>query len=376
MKAMILAAGKGTRVQPLTYEMPKPMVPILGKPVMEFLVEELARHGVDQIMVNVSHLPEQIEHYFGDGRRWGVEIGYSFEGHIEDGEIISTPVGSAGGLKRIQEFSGFFDDTFIVVCGDALIDLDLTQAVRQHWHSGAKASICVNKVAADKVLDYGIVVTDDNGRITSFQEKPEVEQAKSNLANTGIYILEPEVLDLVPSGIDYDLGSELFPLLVDRQIPFYAIDIPFNWVDIGKLSDYWEVNQKIMQGKLRDIELPGSEIRPGVWLGLNVAIDLDNTEIEGPVFIGSGSQIEPGSRLLGPTWIGHGCHIRSGATITRSIVFEHTRIGSGGYLEDAVVSGRHSVDKNGQPTHEEGQHLDWVADARIPEDGAALKLVN
>ena len=373
---MILAAGKGTRVRPLTYEMPKPMVPILGKPVMEFLVEELARHGIDQIMVNVSYLPEQIEHYFGDGRRWGVEIGYSFEGHIENDEIVSTPVGSAGGIKRIQEFSGFFDDTFIVVCGDALIDLDLTRAVRQHRRTGAKASICVNKVASDKVSDYGIVVTDNDGRISSFQEKPSADEAKSNLANTGIYILEPEILDLIPTGVDYDLGSQLFPQLVENKVPFYAIDIPFNWIDIGNLSDYWEVNQKVMQGKLRDIEMPGHQLKNDVWVGLNVAMDLDQVEVQGPVFIGSGSHIEAGCSIIGPTWIGHGCHIRSGANITRSIVFEHTRIGSGGYLEDAVVSGRHSVDKEGQPTHEAGQRLDWVADARIPEDSPSLTIAS
>jgi hypothetical protein len=141
MKAMILAAGKGTRVRPLTQVLPKPMIPILGKPVMEYLVEELARHGFNQIMVNTSHLAPSIENYFNDGRRWGVEIGYSFEGLIQDGEVVAQPVGSAGGMRRIQDFGGFFDDTFLVVCGDALIDLDLTTAVRRHWQSGAAASL-------------------------------------------------------------------------------------------------------------------------------------------------------------------------------------------------------------------------------------------
>ncbi|MED5406698.1 MAG: nucleotidyltransferase family protein, partial [Pseudomonadota bacterium] len=126
MKAMILAAGKGTRVRPLTHKMPKPMIPVLGKPVMEYLVEQLGRHRFDQIMVNVSHLAHSIESYFGDGRRWGVEIGYSFEGHLHNGETVAQPIGSAGGIRRIQDFGGFFDNTFLVVCGDALIDLDLT----------------------------------------------------------------------------------------------------------------------------------------------------------------------------------------------------------------------------------------------------------
>ena len=129
MKAMILAAGKGTRVRPLTHKMPKPMIPVLGKPVMEYLVEQLARHGFDQIMVNVSHLAHTIENYFGDGRRWGVEIGYSFEGYLQDGNTVAQPIGSAGGIRRIQDFARFFDDTFLVVCGDALIDLDLTEVL-------------------------------------------------------------------------------------------------------------------------------------------------------------------------------------------------------------------------------------------------------
>lgn len=364
MKAMILAAGKGTRVQPLTYEMPKPMVPILGKPVMEYLIEELARHNVDEIMVNVSHLPDQIEHYFGDGRRWGVNIGYSFEGYIEEGEIVALPIGSAGGIKRIQDFSGFFDDTFIVVCGDALIDLDLTRALRKHWQTGAVASICVHKVPQSKVPNYGVVVCDTNGRIESFQEKPSVEEARSNLVNTGIYIFEPEVLDLIPSEQEYDIGGELFPKIVEQQLPFYAIHEPFNWVDIGRLSDYWEANQQLMQGKLRDILMPGKQVQPGVWTGINVRVDWSQVHIEGPVYIGSSSRIEAGAEIVGPTWIGHGCHVESGAIISRSILFEHTHIGSAGFVQDHVVFGRYCVDKDGNPAHDANGEIDWVGDAR------------
>lgn len=364
MKAMILAAGQGTRVRPLTYEMPKPMVPILGKPVMEYLVEELARHGVDEIMVNVSHLPDQIERYFGDGRRWGVNIGYSFEGHIEEGEIVAMPVGSAGGLKRIQDFSGFFDDTFIVVCGDALIDLDLTTAVRKHWQRGAAASICVHKVPQSMVPNYGVVVSDKHGRIQSFQEKPSGEEAKSNLVNTGVYIFEPEILDLIPSDQEYDIGGELFPHIVERQLPFYAIHEPFNWIDIGRLSDYWEANQQLMQGKLRDIRMPGKQVQPGVWAGLNVRVDWPDVHIEGPVYIGNSSRIEAGAEIIGPTWIGHGCHVEGGAVISRSILFEHTHIGSTGCVQDQVVFGRYCVDKDGNLARDTEGEIDWVGDAR------------
>lgn len=170
MKAMILAAGKGTRVRPITYTIPKPLIPILQKPVMEFLLELLRQHGFDQIMVNVSHLAHEIEGYFRDGQRFGVDIGYSFEGSIVDGELVGEAVGSAGGLRKIQDFNTFFDDTFVVLCGDALIDLDLTAAVKQHRANGAIATVITKKVPKEDVPSYGVVVTDENGRIKSFQE--------------------------------------------------------------------------------------------------------------------------------------------------------------------------------------------------------------
>ena len=364
MKAMILAAGKGTRMQPLTHELPKPMIPVLGKPVMEYLVQQLARHGFDQIMVNVSHLAEQIETYFGDGRRWGVEIGYSFEGHIEEGRIVAEPVGSAGGIKRIQEFGGFFDDTFLVVCGDAIIDLDLTTAVRKHWQSGALASVVVYDVPREKVPNYGVVVCDGEGRITSFQEKPLIEEARSTLANTGIYLFEPGVLEMIPSGQEYDIGGDLLPRIVAEGHPFHAIDIPFQWVDIGRLSDYWETNQQVMWGSMRDVRMPGREVRPRIWTGLNVNVAWDDVRIEGPVYIGSNTCIEAGAEILGPTWISHGCHIHGGARVRRSMIFEYTRIGSRGSLNEAVAFGRYCVDKDGNPVHGDDPELDWVGDAR------------
>ncbi len=368
MKAMILAAGKGTRVRPLTNEMPKPMIPIIGKPVMEYLIEELERHGFNEIMINVSHLPEKIESYFGNGERLGVEIGYSFEGHIEDGEIQSEALGSAGGIKRIQDFGGFFDDTFLVVCGDALIDLDLTKAVREHWKSGAVASICTLEVPKESVPDYGVVVSDAKGQITSFQEKPSVEEALSNQVNTGIYIFEPEILDMIPANTNFDIGGDLFPLLVEQGLPFHAINIPFHWIDIGRISDYWEANQKIMNGELRTIPMPGKEVKPGVWVGLNVSVDWDDCEIQGPVYIGSGTRIEAGAMIVGPTWIGHGCHIRQNARISKSIIFEYTRIGSASIVKNSVAFGRFFVDKDGKSFESNKMHLDWVTDSRIPTD--------
>jgi len=363
LKAMILAAGKGTRMQPLTHELPKPMIPMLGKPVMEYLVEALARHGFDQIMINVGHLANRIEDYFGNGQRWGVEIGYSFEGRIEQGEVVAEPVGSAGGLKRIQDYSQFFDDTLLVVCGDALIDLDLTAALRKHWQSGALASLVVSAVPDHRLSDYGVVVCDHDGRVESFQEKPAAGEARSNLVNTGIYLFEPAVLDLIPSNREFDIGSQLFPEILARGKHLQAIRMAFNWIDIGRLNDYWEASQQLMRGQVRDITMPGTQVRPGLWVGLNVRADWDSLDIEGPVYIGSSSHIETGARIVGPCWIDQGCYIKAGAQISRSILFGHTQVCEVALLQDCVVFGRFCVDKRGSPLTSATQ-TDWVTDAR------------
>jgi len=365
MKAMILAAGKGTRVRPITHTTPKPMIPILQKPVMEFLLELLRQHGFDEIMVNVSHLAEEIENYFRDGQRFGVQIAYSFEGRIEDGELIGDAIGSAGGLKRIQDFQPFFDDTFVVLCGDALIDLDLSEALRRHRAKGAMASLITKRVSREEVSSYGVVVTDPDGRVLSFQEKPKVEQAASDMINTGIYIFEPEVFDFIPSGVTFDIGSDLFPRLVAAKAPFYALPMEFEWVDIGKVPDYWQAIRSVLQGHVRQVQIPGMEVRPGIYTGLNVAADWDKIHVEGPIYVGGMSRIEDGATIIGPAMIGPSCHICEGATIDNSIIFDYSRIGAGVRLVEKLVFGRYCVDRNGDHFDLQEAALDWlITDAR------------
>jgi mannose-1-phosphate guanylyltransferase len=365
MKAMILAAGKGTRVRPLTYDLPKPMIPVLGKPVMAYLIEHLAKNGVTEIMVNVAHLHEKIEDYFGEGEQFGVQIGYSFEGYTkEDGEVVAVPIGSAGGMKKIQEFGQFFDDTAIVLCGDALIDLDLKAALLEHRRKGAMATVITKEVPWDKVSSYGVVVTDKDGRITQFQEKPKQEEALSNFISTGIYIFEPEVLDLIPSGVEFDIGSQLFPLLVEKGLPFYAQGRPFNWLDIGSVSDYWEVLQNVLTGEVSHMDVPGIQIEPGLWTGLNTSIDWEGTTIKGPVYIGSGVKIEAGSTIIGPTWIGHGSHICEGAEVVRSVLFEYTRVLNDVTLHEMIVFKDYSIDRAGEMKHISDYNSDEWLNAR------------
>jgi len=352
MKAMILAAGKGTRVRPLTFDLPKPMIPVLGKPVMAYLIEHLAKYGVNEIMVNVSYLHEKIEEYFGEGDQYGVQIGYSFEGYTNDkGEVVPEALGSAGGMKKIQEFGGFFDDTTIVLCGDAVINLDLKSALFEHRRKGAKASVICREVPWDKVSSYGVVVSDKNGAIQQFQEKPSKEEALSNFVSTGIYIFEPEILDLIPANQVFDIGSELFPLLVEKGVPFYSQNRTFSWIDIGSVKDYWEVSQSVMMGEVAHMDVPGIQLADGIWVGLNTSIDWEGTTIEGPVYIGSGCQIEAGSTIIGPTWIGHGSHICAGANVVRSVLFEYTRVLHNVKLDEMIVFKDYSVDRAGEMRH-------------------------
>ena len=364
-KGMILAAGQGSRVRPLTKDLPKPMVPILGKPVMEYLIEHLARHGIKEIMVNVAFHHHKIEQYFGDGHRWGVESGYAYEGVREHGDVIPKPFGSAGGMRRIQDFSGFFDEPTLVLCGDALIDLDIGAALHEHKTKGAIASVVTLDVPRADVSNYGIVVAGADGQIQSFQEKPKPEDAKSTLASTGIYIFEPEVLQKIPSGKVYDIGSELFPQLVAEKLPFFAQNRFFNWIDIGRVSDYWTVLQRVLRGEVAEMNMPGRQVKPGVWVGLNTSIPWDQVNITGPVYIGSSVRVEPGATITGPAWIGHGSVVRSGARVTRSILFEYTRIAADMHFNEMIVSPQYCVDRYGETLYrgDDTAQLRW-GDAR------------
>lgn len=360
MKAMILAAGKGTRVRPITYTIPKPLIPILQKPVMEFLLELLRQHGFDEVMVNVSHLADEIEGYFRDGQRFGVRIGYSFEGRIIDGKLVGEALGSAGGLRRIQDFSPFFDETFVVLCGDALIDLDLTAAVNFHKEKGAIATVVTKSIPKDQVSSYGVVVTDEEGRIKAFQEKPSVEEALSTEINTGIYIFEPEVINYIPPNQEFDLGGDLFPQLVEKGAPFYAVSMDFEWVDIGKVPDYWHAIRGVLTGEIKNVAIPGTEVAPGVYTGLNVAVNWDKVDVQGPVYIGGMTRIEDGAKIVGPAMIGPNCWVCSDATVDNSVIFEYSRLGPGVRLVDKLVFGRYCVDKNGVSIDLQAAALDWL----------------
>jgi mannose-1-phosphate guanylyltransferase len=363
MKAMILAAGKGTRVRPLTHLVPKPMIPLLGRPVMEFLVDHLNAHGFDQIIVNTSYLAPQIESYFRDGRRFGVEMAYSFEGAVaNDGTMVDAPLGSAGGLRRIQDFSGFFDSTFVVLCGDAIVNVDLTAAVAAHRTAGAIATLVTKRVRPEDVSSYGMVVADPDGRIRSFQEKPQPSATRSTMASTGIYVFEPSVFDFIPREQPFDIGSQLFPALLAAEAPFYAVELPFQWIDIGNTADFWIATMKLLRGEIAGAGIPGREIAAGVHVGINVSLPTDRSGLRGPIWIGGSAAIADGATIIGPAAIGPGSVVERGAVVEGSIVWDYTRISGHVELRDRIVCGPYCVTSEGASIVLAESGLTWALD--------------
>jgi mannose-1-phosphate guanylyltransferase/phosphomannomutase len=306
MKAMILAAGVGSRLDPLTRNVPKPMVPIVNRPVMEHIVELLKRHGFNEIMVNLYYLGEQIETHFGDGSRWGVRIHYSKEDRLW---------GDAGSVKRCEHF---FDDTFVVIGGDDITDLDLTRLLRYHKEKRAIATIALSLV--DDPSEYGIALLNERGRITRFLEKPRGEVIFSNAANTGVYVFEPEIFDLIPRGVTYGFGANLLPLLLEQRRPFYGFLTSSYWKDVGNLRTYQQTHVDAMQGRV-SLRIPYPEARKYVWIGSNVKID-PTAEIGYPVIIGNNCEIGPGAKVLEYSVLGDNCVVEDNATVQESILWE------------------------------------------------------
>ncbi len=321
MKAMILAAGLGTRLRPLTEEISKPMVPIVNRPVMEHIVELLARHGFKQLYVNLHYHPDVITSHFGDGAKWGLSITYSDEEEL---------LGTAGGVKKLERELG--EGSFLVISGDALTDLDLTSLMAFHAGHGALATIVVTPV--NDPSKYGVVILDDHSRIVAFQEKPSREEARSHLANSGIYVFEPEVLEMIPTGF-YDFGSQLFPRFLEEDIAFFGYRHNDYWNDVGSLEEYKAGNFDALTGKVR-VRIPGVRIGDDVWIGDETVIEEDVVMV-GPICIGAGCLVKRGAKLFGPLVVGDRTVIDEGAVLYRGIKWGDGYIGKDAHLMDSIV---------------------------------------
>ena len=326
MKAMILGAGIGSRLDPLTRSLPKPLVPIVGRPVMGHLVNLLRKHGVTEIMVNVQYLGQRIVDTLGEGGDYGIPIHYSFEQAL---------CGDAGGVKRVE---GFFrsgeasgDDTFLVIGGDDLTDTDIGRIVAAHKAAGATATLGVTPV--DDPSEYGIVVQDERGFITRFQEKPKHGEAFSNLANTGIYVFQTRVFDFIPPDTFFGFGNNVFPALMEKGEPMFAVASDAYWKDVGNLAIYRQAQRDCMDGKCAiDFGLPQTGDK--IWQAEGAIIEAGAT-IEGPVVVCAGAHVA--GAISDYTVVGKGAVIEAGATVKNSVLWDGAVVKAGTYLENCVV---------------------------------------
>jgi mannose-1-phosphate guanylyltransferase/phosphomannomutase len=321
MKAVVMAGGEGTRLRPLTSNQPKPMVPIVGKPCMEHILELLKQHGLEEVIVTVAFMPQAIRSYFGNGDALGLSVEYSVE---------ESPLGTAGSVRLASDR---LDDTFIVISGDALCDVDLTDLIRSHRERGAAVTIGLKSV--DNPLEFGIVVTDDEGRIERFLEKPSWSQVFSDTINTGIYVLEPEVLRHVPTDRPFDFSKELFPLLLEMGRPMYGYVFDDYWQDIGNLDQFRQANFDALDERVR-LNVPGIRLRGNIWLGEGVEVD-DLAAIEGPAFLGNYCRIAPDATVGPYSVLGSSVTLLERARTERSVIDAATHIGRSARVEGAVV---------------------------------------
>jgi len=321
VKAVVMAGGEGTRLRPLTSNQPKPMVPIVGKPCMEHILELLKQHGLEEVIVTVAFMPQAIRSYFGNGDTLGMSIEYSVE---------ESPLGTAGSVRLASDR---LDETFLVISGDALCDVDLTDLIRSHRERGAAVTIGLKSV--ENPLEFGIVVTDEERRIERFLEKPSWSQVFSDTINTGIYVLEPEVLRHIPTDRPFDFSKELFPLLLEMGRPMYGYVFDDYWQDIGNLDQFRQANFDALDERV-GLNVSGIRLRGNIWLGEGVEVD-DLAAIEGPAFLGNYCRIAPDASVGPYSVLGSSVTLLERARTERSVIDAATHIGRSARVEGAVV---------------------------------------
>jgi mannose-1-phosphate guanylyltransferase/mannose-1-phosphate guanylyltransferase/phosphomannomutase len=336
MRAMILAAGLGTRLRPITYEMPKPMMPVLNRPVMEHIVELLASHGFNEVLANLHWFPEQIRERFGDGSRFGIDLTYSQEEAL---------LGTAGGVRKAV---GFLGDDFLVISGDALTDIDLA-AMRDFHATHDGIATLVTKRVAD-TSQFGVVISGGDGRVQGFQEKPEPAEALSDLANCGIYMFRAEIFDFFPAegerskaaGPDdppafADWAMDVLPALLEADVPFYSHEIEAYWNDIGNLEELRQGNFDALRGDV-GVDPGVPEVAPGVRAGDGT--DASRAEVAPPALFGPAVELGSEVHIDGPAVIGDGSRIGAGSRIKESVLLPGSEIGPATVLAGAIAAKR------------------------------------
>jgi mannose-1-phosphate guanylyltransferase/phosphomannomutase len=340
VKAVVMAGGEGTRLRPMTANQPKPLLPVVNKPIMEHVLRLLQRHGFTETVVTVQFLAALVRNYFGDGEEIGMALSYATE---------EMPLGTAGSVKNAQD--ALRDERFLVISGDALTDIDLTELVRFHKENGALVTIALKRVP--NPLEFGIIIIDDDGRVQRFLEKPTWGQVFSDTANTGIYVMEPEVLDHVAAGEPVDWSGDVFPKLLAEGAPLYGYIADGYWEDVGTHESYLKAQADMLSGKI-DIEPDGFEVSPGVWVAEGAEVDSEAV-LKGPLYIGDYAKVEAGAELREYTVLGSNVVVKEGAFLHRAVVHDNVFIGPSTNLRGCVV----------------GKNTDVMAGARI-EEGAVI----
>lgn len=313
-----MAAGLGTRLRPLTYDIPKPMVPVANRPIMEHILALLARHGLGDVVANLHWFPEKITEHFGDGSGLGIELTYSYEESL---------LGTAGGVRNVREFFG--SEPFCVIAADALTDVDLAAVAREHRERGWIATLATKRVP--NVSEYGVVVSGSDGRVQGFQEKPQAAEALSDLANCMIYVLEPELFDYFPAKQEVDFALDVFPALLEHDVPFGVHVADAYWNDVGSLPEYLQGNLDVLAGAV-EVDAAGEllDAEDGASLGAGI-------EHSGRVLVGERASIGAGARLDGPVILGSGAVIGSGARVRESVLLPGAEVPADALLAGAIA---------------------------------------
>jgi mannose-1-phosphate guanylyltransferase/phosphomannomutase len=321
VKAVIMAGGEGTRLRPLTSNQPKPMMPLANQPMMEHIVTLLRRHGFEDIVVTVAFQANQIRTYFGNGAEFGVRMVYATE---------ETPLGTAGSVLNARDE---LDERFLVISGDVLTDIDLSAVVRFHDQKNAMATLALK--AMENPLEFGIVITREDGSIDRFLEKPTWGQVFSDTINTGIYVLEPEIFDHIEAGHPADFSSDVFPELLKAAKPLFGYVAEGYWEDVGTIEAYVKAHQDVLDGRV-DVEIPGFRLGEGVWLGEGSEVH-PAAKVEGPVIIGDYCRIESGVHLREYTVLGSNVRVSADAYLDRAVVHDNAYLGPGVRLRGCVI---------------------------------------
>lgn len=329
VQAVIMAGGEGSRLRPLTSNLPKPMLPVANRPLMQHIIELLRKHGITDVVATVQFLASIIRNYFGDGSDLGISLSYATE---------DVPLGTAGSVANARDM---LSGRFIVISGDALTDIDLDEVLAFHEAKGAAATLVLKRM--QDPLEFGIVMTSEDGRVERFLEKPTWGQVFTDTINTGIYVIEPEVLDLIPVDQPYDFSSELFPLMLDKGLPLYGFITDTYWTDVGNSEAYLQAQYDVLEGRV-NVPMAGFELEKGVWLGQDV--DLDPTaRLVGPALVGDNARIGPGARVGPLSVLGPNSTVGEEAVVTHGSVMEGAHIGSSARVRGGVVGRGASLDR-------------------------------